>query len=239
MAEQRRRATARRPAGGRRTSARRRSRRPVGWPAPLLAVAAGVVALGPLVTPALLEVTASTAPVHAGPAVVPAPTAPQGVTGRDDVPAARAAVAPEPGLAVPQPPRPGRITIVPNAARGTQPAYTPRPDPCGGMTTPRRIVPGVVPGPGSASLDWMPDDRPEVVGYRVQAVSQQLVGGEQPAPVVQTVAQVTGCAPVTATITGLTAGTPYVFWLEEQVTSASTGVTRTVQVGATGAVVIG
>jgi hypothetical protein len=85
----------------------------------------------------------------------------------------------------------------------------------------------------------MADVRPEVLGYRVQAVSQRLVGGEQAAPVVQAAAQPAGCVPVTVTITGLASGEPYVFWLEEQVTSASTGVTRLVQVGTTEAVVIG
>jgi hypothetical protein len=44
---------------------------------------------------------------------------------------------------------------------------------------------------------------------------------------------------VSVTLTGLTSGVPYVFWLEEQVTSVSTGVTRLVQVGTSGAVVIG
>ena len=96
-----------------------------------------------------------------------------------------------------------------------------------------------MPGAGAATLDWMADNRPEVLGYRVQAVSQRVVEGRQPAPVVQAVAQPDGCVGVTVTVTGLTPGDPYVFWLEEQVTSASTGVTRLVQVGTTGAVVIG
>jgi len=60
----------------------------------------------------------------------------------------------------------------------------------------------------------------------------------QPAPVVQTVGRPGGCTPVRVTVTGLTPGVPYVFWLEEQVTSASTGVTRLVQVGTTEAVVM-
>ena len=129
---------------------------------------------------------------------------------------------------------------MPNAAVGRPPVYEQQPDPCGGGgTTPRRMVPGVVPGAGAATLDWMSDNRPEVLGYRVQAVSQRLVGGQQPAPVVQSVAQPAGCLPVTVTLTGLIPGEPYVFWLEEQVTSASTGVTRLVQVGTTSAVVIG
>ena len=256
MAEQTRRATGDRPADRRRAPARRTAgrrrppaRRRVGWLAPLLAVAAGAVVLGPQLTPVLVEVTASTGPV-AGPGTAAPPTtapprpvaAAQGVDTLDDVATASslASVAAEGGLAIPQPPRPGRITIMPNAAIGTPPVYSQRPDACGGGgTTPRRMVPGVVPGPGSATLDWMADARPEVLGYRVQAVSQQLVGGVQPAPVVQEVAQPEGCVPVTVTIAGLAPGVPYVFWLEEQVTSASTGVTRLVQVGTTAAVVIG
>ncbi|WP_181428925.1 hypothetical protein, partial [Modestobacter versicolor] len=164
----------------------------------------------------------------------------QGVDTLDDVAASRASVAQQGGLAVPQPPRPGRITIMPNAAVGTPPTYRQRPDACGGGgTTPRRMVPGVVPGRGQATLDWMADARPEVLGYRVQAVSQQLVGGAQPAPVVQAAAQPEGCVPVSVTVTGLTSGAYYVFWLEEEVTSASTGVTRLVQVGTTAAVLVG
>jgi hypothetical protein len=211
-------------------------------------VTAGAVLFGPQLTPALLEVTAATepvtAPVAATPTATPTPTlaAAQGVDTLDDVATASslASVAAEGGLAIPQPPRPQQIVIMPNAAVGTPPSYKQRPDACGGGgTTPRRMVPGVVPGAGSATLDWMADSRPEVLGYRVQAVSQRLVGGQQPAPVMQTVAQPAGCVPVSVTITGLTSGDPYVFWLEEQVTSSSTGVTRLVQVGTTGAVAIG
>ncbi|WP_222194661.1 hypothetical protein [Modestobacter italicus] len=255
-ADQRRRPAGSRPAGPRRAPARRR-RDHTRWLVPLLAATVGAVVLAPQVTPALVDLTASTetvapapepgTPAEATPTPTPAPVLAQaqGVDTLDDVAesrasaASRASVAAEGGLAVPQPPRPGRITIMPNAAVGRAPEYERRPDPCGGAgTTPRRIVPGVVPGPGSATLDWMSDPRPEVLGYRVQAVSQRLVGGVQPPPVVQAVAQVEGCVPMAVTIAGLTPGVPYVFWFEEQVTSASTGVTRMVQVGTTEAVVI-
>jgi hypothetical protein len=248
MAEQGRRTTGNRPAARRRALAHRRSRRRAGWLAPILAVTAGAVLFGPQLTPALLEVTAATEPATVTPTATPTATATpmlaaaQGVDTLDDVATASslASVAAEGGLAIPQPPRPHQIVIMPNAAVGTPPSYKQRPDACGGSgTTPRRMVPGVVAGAGSATVDWMSDNRPEVLGYRVQAVSQRLVGGQQPAPVVQTVGQPTGCVPVSVTITGLTSGDPYVFWLEEQVTSASTGVTRLVQVGTTGAVVIG
>jgi hypothetical protein len=249
MAEQRRSTTGDRRGAPRRAPAPRRAagRRRTRWLAPLLAVAAGAVLVGPQLTPALVELTAASEPVAAAADPAPNPTATptlaaaQGVSTLDDVASASslASVATGGGLAVPQPPRPGRITIMPNAAVGTPPTYAPRPDTCGAYSVPRRMVPGVVAGTGAATLDWMSDDRAEVLGYRVQAVSQQLVGGRQPDPVVQTVAQPGGCVPVSVTLTGLASGVPYVFWLEEQVTSASTGVTRLVQVGTSGAVVIG
>ncbi|WP_369139155.1 hypothetical protein [Modestobacter versicolor] len=256
MAERIRRAPGDRPAARRRAPARRR-RDHTRWLVPLLAVTAGAVVLVPQLTPVVVDATAATGTLTAAPAEptptaqptpTPAPTtepppalaAAQGVDTLDDVVASPASVAAEGGLAVPQPPRPGRVTIMPNAAIGTAPQYRQRPDACGGGgTTPRRMVPGVVAGPGQATLDWMADARPEVLGYRVQAVSQRLVGGEQLAPVVQTAAQPEGCVPVSVTVTGLVSGEPYVFWLEEQVTSASTGVVRLVQVGTTAAVVIG
>jgi hypothetical protein len=246
MAEQRR-----STAGARRTALRRARTRRAGRLVPLLAVAAGAVLVGPQLTPALVEVTAASAPVTAtaGPpptqASTPTPTlaAARGVSTLDDVAAASAAargsVAAEGGLAIPQPPRPGRITVMPDAAVGTPPSYSPRPDSCGVPGVPRRMVPGVVAGTGAATVDWLSDDREGVLGYRVQAVSQALVGGRQPDPVVASVAQPGGCVPVSVTVTGLTSGVPYVFWLEEQVTSASTGVTRLVQVGTSDAVVIG
>jgi hypothetical protein len=250
MAEQARRATGNRPASRRHARGSRRDH--TRWLAPLLATTAAAVVLVPQLTPVLVESTAAAEPVVAVPPAQPTATplplteptpsvAPaQGVDTLDDVAAAHSSVAREGGLAVPQPPRPGQVTIVPDAAVGTPPTFSRRPDACGGgATAPRRMAPGVVAGAGSATLDWMADGRPEVLGYRVQAVSQRLVAGEQPAAVVQSAAQPAGCVPVTVTITGLTSGVPYVFWLEEQVTSASTGVTRLVQVGTSEAVVIG
>ncbi|MGY1617524.1 hypothetical protein ACI797_12360 [Geodermatophilus sp. SYSU D00691] len=114
----------------------------------------------------------------------------------------------------------------------------PPPAVCGGYANPVRINPGATPGPGTATISWMADGRPEVTGYRVQAVSQDVVPGEQPDPVRRTVAQPAGCTPVTTTLTGLTRGGVYVFWLEEAVFDPLTGVTRLVQVGSSEAVAI-
>jgi hypothetical protein len=97
----------------------------------------------------------------------------------------------------------------------------------------------VQPGAGTATVSWQADGAPDVQGYRVSAVDQQLVAGGQPAPRQQTVAQPEGCAPVSVTMAGLTPGGSYVFWLEEQTFDPATEVVRFVQVGRSGAVVIG
>jgi hypothetical protein len=96
-----------------------------------------------------------------------------------------------------------------------------------------------VPGPGSATVSWQADGRDVVQGYRVTAVSQQLVTGEQPAPPQVTVGQRADCGEVTARIGGLTSGVAYVFWLEELVLDTDTQVTEYEQVGWSPAVVIG
>ena len=143
------------------------------------------------------------------------------------------------GLVVPQPPRPNGITVQPWARRGQSPTLTPLEPPCGGYTSTTRIVPGVTAGAGSATVSWMSDDRAEIASYQVSAVSQTLVGGTQPDPLTTTVAQPETCQQLTVTLTGLVPGDTYVFWLEEEVTSPSTGVTRLEQVGTSSPVVIG
>jgi hypothetical protein len=143
------------------------------------------------------------------------------------------------GLVVPQPPRPNGVTLQPWAAHGESPPLTPLQPACGGFTAPKRITPGVVAGSRSATVTWESDDRAGVQSYQVSAVSQQPVGGTQPAPVTTAAAQPTGCRPVTVTISGLTPGAGYVFWLEEQITSPTTGVPRLEQVGTSAPVLIG
>jgi hypothetical protein len=96
-----------------------------------------------------------------------------------------------------------------------------------------------VPGARTATISWLADNRPEVLGYRVSAVSQRLVTGAQPAPPQQTVAQPGGCVPLSITMAGLRPGEPYVFWMEEQTLDSRTGAVRFVQVGTSEAVVIG
>jgi hypothetical protein len=142
------------------------------------------------------------------------------------------------GLVVPQPPRPVGVSIRPWAAYGVAPTLTPREAPCGGTGSPRRVVPGVTAGARSATVTFPADDRGEVQGYQVSAVAQDPVSGRQATPVTVTAAQPDGCEQVTVTVTGLASGTYYVFWLEESITSPTTGVTRLEQVGTSAAVLI-
>jgi hypothetical protein len=171
-------------------------------------------------------------PVEVAPAV-PAPVVDGAATG--------AQVSSGPGMAVPQPPRPTRAgrVIAPYVAFGESPELTVPPAPCGGHTTPRRVSPGVVPGPGSATVSWQAGGRAEVLGYRVSAVSQALLPGVQPAPLQRSVGQPADCAPVSLTIDGLVPGDAYVFWLEEETVDVATSQVRFVQVGTSQPVVIG
>jgi hypothetical protein len=136
-------------------------------------------------------------------------------------------------------PRPGTFEVPRPAPYGVVPNLVPSPAPCGGYSTPKQINPGAVPGTGSATVSWMSDNRAEVTGYRVQAVAQTIVSGTQPEPVKKTAAQPSGCVEVSTTITGLTSGETYVFWLEEAVVDSTTSVTRLVQVGTSAPVTIG
>ncbi|MGY1606811.1 hypothetical protein [Geodermatophilus sp. SYSU D00700] len=200
--------------------------------------ALGLVTLSAPATEIAAEVSASWAPFRAA-----------GTTARPQP--ALAAAAPPAVAAVPEPaveppalalPVPRRLEVElppPMVPRGQPLQVTPPPAECGGYGNPRQITPGVVPGPGSATVTWQADGRDDVRGYRVTAVSQQLVTGEQPAPPRVDVAQRDDCGEVRAVLGGLTPGAPYVFWLEEALLDADTGVVEYVQVGSSSAVVVG
>jgi hypothetical protein len=68
-------------------------------------------------------------------------------------------------------------------------------------------------GAGSAKVSWPRVGEPPPDEFRVAVVPQDLVGGAQPEPVWKTVTKTSGCSAET-TFTGLTAGAPYVFWLD-------------------------
>jgi hypothetical protein len=223
------------PVRRRRATARRRA-----GTAALGVAATGLIAAGVLLPQLpgglglLMDDAASAA---AAPPPAPAPTdgvvtSPQLVVPIPAEPAAPSLVVPRPAPQQIQLPRPW-------VPYGVAPKTSPPPAACGGYSTPRRIPPQVVAGAGTAALSWMADDHSYVQGYRVRAVSQRLVSGTQPAPPSQDVAQVAGCRTVTATMSGLTSGGYYVFWLEEAQRDATSGVVRYVQVGESDPVLIG
>ncbi|MGY1742767.1 MULTISPECIES: hypothetical protein [unclassified Blastococcus] len=223
----------------RRRPARRRRSLASGAGTAAAAVAVGLVVLGAPATDLAAQVSASWAPFRdAGTTVDQVPQVPRvpDLSGGVVDPEPRVDT---PGVAVPVP-RDVDIEIVPpTVPRGVIPEFEPPPATCGGYSSPRRILPAVVPAAGSATLSWMADsDNDAVVGYRVQAVSQQLATGAQPEPPQVVVGQRDDCGEVTATITGLTPGVPYVFWLEEQVWDEQSQRMRHLQVGTTDPVLI-
>jgi hypothetical protein len=142
-------------------------------------------------------------------------------------------------MIVPRPEVVRQAVVPPYVPRGVVPKTVPPPARCGGYSTPRKVTPTVVAGPASASVSFPSDPSSTVQGYRVEAVSQQLVTGSQPPHVVGTAPQRTGCGQVTVQLTGLVSGQPYVFWLEEKQVDAVTGKTQFVGVGSSEPVVIG
>jgi hypothetical protein len=211
----------------------RRRGRGTGTVAAMAAV--GLIALSGPVTEVAATVTATRTALPA--VAAPAAALPGRVTVVAPPPAAPAAVPPVSTVDIPRPQQ-IEARVRPGVPSGVMPDTDPPPSSCGGYANPRRIVPGVVPGVASATVSWQSDGHAEVLRYRVQAVSQQLVGGLQPDPPVQVADQPAGCEPVTVAFAGLTSGAPYVFWLEEEVPDLY-GVLRWVQVGTSDAVVIG
>ncbi|MEU7904023.1 hypothetical protein [Actinoplanes sp. NPDC049118] len=90
----------------------------------------------------------------------------------------------------------------------------------------------VVPGPGRLTVTW---PRQYQSDYRVTAVKQPLVSGHQPEYSWQSVPPGTGCT-ITATITGLKKGTPYIVWLDAPNTGYERDGTRRPYSGRSGVV---
>jgi len=80
----------------------------------------------------------------------------------------------------------------------------------------------VVPGAGRLTVTWPQQDNSN---YRIAAVEQPLKSGQQPEYKWQAVPAATGCT-VTATISGLTKGVPYIVWLDAPGTGSEPDGTR-------------
>jgi len=79
------------------------------------------------------------------------------------------------------------------------------------------------PGVGQASVSWMSLGDPRIVEYKIAAVLQNRPGGSVPPATWTTIPKPNGCQQVNATISGLTSGNWYVFWLDVVVTTLPTG----------------
>jgi len=90
----------------------------------------------------------------------------------------------------------------------------------------------VVPGVGKLTVTW---PRQYESDYRITAVKQPLVSGSQPNYTWQHVAAGTGCT-ITATISGLKKGTPYIVWLDAPSTGHKLDGTRHPYSGRSGVV---
>jgi hypothetical protein len=90
----------------------------------------------------------------------------------------------------------------------------------------------IVPGAGSLTVTW---PRQYDSHYRITAVPQPLVSGSQPAVTWQDVPAGSGCT-VTATISRLRPGKPYVVWLEAPDTGYERDGTRHLYSGESGVV---
>jgi hypothetical protein len=90
----------------------------------------------------------------------------------------------------------------------------------------------VAPAAGSFTVTW---PRQYASNYKITAIPQPLISGQQPTYTWQNVPAATGCT-VTATISGLTAGKPYVVWLDAPNTGRERDGTRHPYSGKSGVV---
>lgn len=90
----------------------------------------------------------------------------------------------------------------------------------------------VTPGKGSLTVSW---PRQYNSGYRITAIKQPLITGNQPAYTWQNVPAGAGCT-VTATIKGLKSKVPYIVWLDAPNTGYELDGTRHLYSGASGVV---
>jgi len=90
----------------------------------------------------------------------------------------------------------------------------------------------VTPVAGGFRVEWPAKYGPT---YRITAVLQTLVVGAQPTPSWLTVRSAGGCT-MTATITGLTAGAPYIVWLDAPDTPRAVDNSRSLYTGRSGVV---
>lgn len=125
---------------------------------------------------------------------------------------ARGSATPSPGTGRGVPPSPTPTLPLPVATAapaGTAPAR------CAGTTRSGQLNGlSVQPGARSATVTWFNGGDPGLVSYRLAAVPQRLETGNQLPVDWQDVPAGAGCRTMSFTISGLSSGEPYIFWLD-------------------------
>jgi hypothetical protein len=130
-------------------------------------------------------------------------------------------------------PSPTPLLTMPSPATGSY-AYVYPPEQCTG-----RLYPGkmdkitAVSGVGAATVSWISSNEAIVVSYKVAAVSQDLMLGTQPPLNWITVAAPGTCTSTSTTVSGLSSGGRYVFWLV-----AVTSYGREIMIGRSGGILV-
>jgi hypothetical protein len=118
-------------------------------------------------------------------------------------------------------------------------SFSPVPPECIGNLRPN-VLNGlsVTPGAGQATVTWVNVGDPTVESYRLAAIPQTIYHGEQKPADWKTVPAGDGCTTITQTVTGLTKGEPYIFWLDAIVNSYEYGVGRDIQIARSTPIII-
>ena len=89
-------------------------------------------------------------------------------------------------------------------------------------------------GAGTATVSWFNPGDPDLVEYKLTAIPQVLVTGQQPELVWETVAPGAPCRTLTATVTGLDRNAPYMFSVDAVSKAYNSDGNRTVTVARSG-----
>lgn len=118
-------------------------------------------------------------------------------------------------------------------------SVSPVPPECIGNLRPN-VINGlsVTPGAGQATVTWVNVGDPTVQSYRLAAIPQTIYYGNQAPADWTDVPAGDGCTTLTRTVTGLTKGEPYIFWLDAIVNSYEYGVGRDIQIARSVPIVI-
>ncbi|GAB7052734.1 hypothetical protein [Catenuloplanes indicus] len=145
------------------------------------------------------------------------------------------AASPTPGAPITSPTPSGVLTLDPLPSV----SVSPLPPECRGNLRPN-VLNGltVTPGAGQATVTWVNVGDPAVQSYRLAAIPQTIYYGEQAPANWMDVPAGDGCTTITRTVTGLTKGEPYIFWLDAIVNSYEYGQGRDIQIARSTPIII-